>query len=68
MAKLMMVSEKDPTIAVIFTHVPPGTPGVPQGWRGRCTDCGPDWVMHRWRQDTAFADAERHILTRHRTY
>jgi len=61
MAKLMTVSEQDPTIAVILEYVPPGTPGLPQGWRGRCTDCGPAWSMHRWNQDRALAGAAHHI-------
>ena len=67
MAKLMMVSEQDPTIAVIFEVVEPTTdiPGRAQGWYGTCTDCGPAWVMHRWKQDRALSDAGHHIDVTH---
>lgn len=61
MAKLLAVNEKDPGIAVLFEHVPEGTPGVAQGWRGRCTECGDRWVMHRWTRDKALEDGQRHV-------
>ena len=62
MAKLLVVREDDPTIAVTVEQAEPGRP---QGWYGRCTDCGPAWVMHRWKQDRALADAAHHIDVTH---
>jgi hypothetical protein len=61
MAKLLIVSDEDPGTAVTITEVKPGTPGKAQGYHGTCTECGPDWVMHRWSQEKALEDAHRHI-------
>lgn len=61
MAKLLVVKEDEPGIAVTLTEVEPGTLGLAQGWRGSCTECGPAWTMHSWTEERALATAQRHI-------
>ena len=65
MAKLLVVNEQDASIAVLIEEIPEGTPGRAEGWYGRCTDCGPAWVMHRWKQDRALSDAGHHVDVTH---
>lgn len=61
MTKLLVVREDDPGIAVTVTEVQPGVPGRAQGFYGCCTECGPDWVMHRWNKESALASAQFHV-------
>jgi len=65
MAKLLVVREDDPTISVLIEEVSKDEPGRAEGWYGRCTDCGPAWVMHRWKKDRALADAVHHVDVTH---
>jgi len=56
--KLVVFNDRDPDIGIVFEHIEPGGDRA-QGWCGCCTECGR--IMHRWHQDQAMADGQRHV-------
>lgn len=59
MAKIVIHNQVDPAIGITLEYVKPDDPDRPQGWHGKCTECGRN--MHRWDQDRAMASAQRHV-------
>ena len=57
--KLVVFKDEDPAIAIVFEHVAPGTPGMAQGWRGPCNQCGKP--MHFWTREKAFLGGQAHV-------
>lgn len=59
MARIVIFNQVDPCIGIELEEVAPGTPGRPQGFHGKCTECG--WPMHRWNRDKAIEGAQAHV-------
>lgn len=57
--KLVVFKDAEPEIGITLTYVPAGTPGVAQGWRGECTQCGKP--VHYWGERAAFQGAQAHV-------
>lgn len=58
-AKLEVFNPYEPEIGIVFEYTPPGTPGVAQGWHGKCTECGK--VCHYWTEEKVFRKGQDHV-------
>lgn len=57
--RLVTFQNDEPSIAIVFTQVEPGTPGKARGWHGECTECGKK--VHYWNEARAMAAGQEHV-------